>query len=93
MVAQGLIDLDELVLRCRDEHARSYIAEAVACYKAGAFRASIVATWIAVVLDILHKLRELELTGNGAAKEGFRLLPPGIVNLPPNHYGMTLERA
>ncbi|MEI8372323.1 MAG: hypothetical protein WCJ35_05730 [Planctomycetota bacterium] len=68
MVVHGLIDLDELVLRCRDEHARSYIAEAVACYKAGAFRASIVATWIAVVLDILHKLRELELTGNGAAK-------------------------
>ena len=27
-----------------------------------------------------------------AAKEGFRLLPPGIVNLPPYHYGMTLER-
>ncbi len=27
-----------------------------------------------------------------AIKEGFRLLPPGIVNLPPYHYGMTLER-
>jgi len=27
-----------------------------------------------------------------AVKEGFRLLPPGIVNLPPYHYGMTLER-
>ncbi len=27
-----------------------------------------------------------------AVKEGFRLLPPGIVNLPPYHYGMTLGR-
>ena len=27
-----------------------------------------------------------------AATEGFRLLPPGIVDLPPYHYGMTLER-
>ena len=27
-----------------------------------------------------------------AVQEGFRLLPPGIVNLPPYHYGMTLER-
>ena len=27
-----------------------------------------------------------------AIKEGFRLLPPGIVSLPPYHYGMTLER-
>ena len=27
-----------------------------------------------------------------AVKEGFRLLPPGIVSLPPYHYGMTLER-
>ena len=27
-----------------------------------------------------------------AVKEGFRLLPPGIMNLPPYHYGMVLER-
>lgn len=27
-----------------------------------------------------------------AIKAGFRLLAPGIVNLPPYHYGMTLER-
>lgn len=27
-----------------------------------------------------------------AIKEGFRLLPPGILKLPPYHYGMTLER-
>ena len=27
-----------------------------------------------------------------AVKEGFRLMPPGIVSLPPYHYGMVLER-
>lgn len=64
----GLIDLDELILRCRDERAREYIREAVSCYKAGAFRACIVATWIAVVFDFIHKLRELDLTGDKQAR-------------------------
>lgn len=27
-----------------------------------------------------------------AVQEGFRLLPPGIIDLPPYHYGMALER-
>jgi hypothetical protein len=64
----GLIDLDELVLRCRDEQARQYIEEAVACYKAGAYRSCIVSTWVAVVYDYIHKLRELEMTGDKNAR-------------------------
>lgn len=28
-----------------------------------------------------------------AATEGFRLLPPGVISLPPYHYGMVLERS
>ncbi len=63
MVGRGLIDLDELILQCRSRHAREYIAEAVACYKAGAFRSCMVATLIAVVFDILDKLRELQISG------------------------------
>lgn len=63
-MSEHLIDLDELILRCKDEEARKYITEAVACYKAGAFRACIVTTWIAVVYDFVHKLRQLELTGD-----------------------------
>ncbi|WP_460206009.1 hypothetical protein [Scytonema sp. NUACC21] len=43
------------------------IQEAVACYRAGAFRSCIVATWNAVVFDFLHKLRELDILGNGEA--------------------------
>jgi hypothetical protein len=64
----GLGDLDELVLSCRDEEGREYIAEAVACYKAGAYRACIVSTWIAVVYDLLAKIRELALSGDQAAQ-------------------------
>ncbi len=69
MFGEQLVDLDELVLRCRDDQARQYIAEAVACYKVGAFRSSIVATWIAVIFDFIYKLRELELTGDKNATQ------------------------
>lgn len=63
-MSEYLIDLDELVLRCKDQEARKYLSEAVACYKNGAFRACIVTTWIAVVYDFVYKLRELALTGD-----------------------------
>lgn len=61
-------DLDELVVRCRPSGARDAFAEAVACYRAGAFRAAITATWTAVVFDYLSKLRDLDLEGNSNAK-------------------------
>jgi hypothetical protein len=64
-----LFDLDELVLQCRNDRARSYIKEAVSSYRAGAFRASIVATWIAVCFDIMEKFHELALAGDKAAEQ------------------------
>ena len=64
----SLGDLEELVLSCRNEDGRGHIAEAVACYKAGAFRACIVSAWIAVVYDLLAKIRELALSGDQAAQ-------------------------
>jgi hypothetical protein len=39
------VDLDELVALCRDKVAKKFIQEAVACYRAGAYRSCIVATW------------------------------------------------
>lgn len=66
-MASGLLDLEVLVLRCRDARSRDYVREAVACYGAGAYRACVVATWIAVVFDVLGKLRELDLTGDPRA--------------------------
>lgn len=64
---EAFIDLDELIVRCRDKSSRKFIQEAVSCYRAGAFRSCIVATWNAVVFDFLHKLRELELFGDQEA--------------------------
>jgi hypothetical protein len=64
---EAFIDLDELIVRCRDKLSRKFIQEAVSCYRAGAFRSCIVATWNAVVFDFLHKLRELELFGDPEA--------------------------
>ena len=63
----SLADLDELVLACESPVSAEYLDEAVACYRAGAYRAAIVATWVAVAYDYLDKLRELELSGDGQA--------------------------
>ncbi|WP_404834053.1 hypothetical protein [Aeromonas media] len=67
-MASPLEDLDELILRCRDEKARAHITEAVASYRAGAFRSAIVATWIAVCFDVIEKLKELTLAGDKEAE-------------------------
>ncbi|BBC23382.1 hypothetical protein [Pseudanabaena sp. ABRG5-3] len=67
-MASPLADLDELVLKCRDEKSKQYIREAVSCYKAGAFRSAIVSTWIAVTFDIIDKIRELALSGDKEAE-------------------------
>lgn len=64
-----LADLDELILRCRDDSARALIAEAVAGYKSGALRSAIVATWVAVCFDFIEKLRELALAGDSSAEK------------------------
>lgn len=53
MFSAGFSEFDALVLRCFDARARSYIAEAVTCLMEGAFRASIVVTWVVVVHGLL----------------------------------------
>jgi hypothetical protein len=63
----NFIDLDELIVLCRDKSTKKFIQESVACYRAGAYRSCIVSTWNAVVFDFLHKLRQLEQLGNGEA--------------------------
>lgn len=57
-----LADLDELVLCCRDQQTKAFFIEAVNCYRAGAYRSAIVATWITVVFDLIAKLREIAFT-------------------------------
>lgn len=63
-----MTDLDELILKCRTDNAKEYISDAVACYKAGAFKPCIAATWMALVYDIIDKVKELSLTGDKNAK-------------------------
>ncbi|MGK8887293.1 hypothetical protein [Burkholderia gladioli] len=64
-----LIDLDELVAECPDPRSRKYIRESVQCYKAGAYRAAVVACWIAVAFDLVDKIRSLAASGDAMASE------------------------
>lgn len=68
-MSSPLADLDELILKCRDDRAKAYITEAVASYRAGAFRSAIVGAWIAVCFDVIEKLRELALSGDKEAEK------------------------
>lgn len=68
-MSSPLADLDELILRCRNDRAKAVIHEAVASYRAGAFRACVVATWIAVCFDFIDKLHELSLAGDKEAEK------------------------
>lgn len=63
------VDVDLLPYRCRNTDAKQMIFEAVGCFHAGAFRAAIVITWIAVVYDLFGKLRELSLSGDRKARD------------------------
>ncbi|MGI1678675.1 MAG: hypothetical protein K6L75_08095 [Cellvibrionaceae bacterium] len=63
-----LTDLDELVQKVRNAHPKNYLNEAVTSYRAGAYRAALITTWIAVCVDIIEKIRELSSSGDGAAK-------------------------
>lgn len=64
----SLADLDTLVLRCRAERSRDYVSESIQCYKAGAYRSAIVNVWIAVVFDLVDKIRDLALAGDANAQ-------------------------
>ncbi len=66
---ENLADIEALALKCHSEESKSYISEAMQCYKAGAYRAAIVNTWIAVVYDLIDKIRELKLAGSNPAEE------------------------
>ena len=59
---RGLTDLDALLLTVRDQQTKNYIAEAILSYRVGAYRLAIVGTWIAVMYDIISKIRELAST-------------------------------
>lgn len=64
----SISDIEALAVKCRSEQSKIYISEAIKCYKGSAYRAAIVSTWVAVVFDLIDKVRELSLGGDQAAK-------------------------
>lgn len=63
-----LIDIEVLVEKISSAPAKSFVQEAVNCYRAGAYRSCVVATWVALVYDFVEKFRDLALSGDSAAK-------------------------
>lgn len=62
-----LTDMEELIARIDRAVAKDYMAEALRCYQAGAFRACVVLSYIALFDDLRNKLAPL-ITVNKVAK-------------------------
>ena len=62
-----LTDLDALALSVLNPLSRNYIDEAVKAYRAGNYKAAIVAIWVAVTFDIIAKIREIAGQGDAQA--------------------------
>ncbi|MFP2925157.1 hypothetical protein ACLESO_08065 [Pyxidicoccus sp. 3LG] len=78
MATTGLSDLDELALRVRDADSKVLFLEAVQAYRAGAYRSAVTSAWIAVVYDIISKLRELNLGGDKNASAFVKKLEEAV---------------
>jgi hypothetical protein len=59
-----LTDLDAQLMRIRDYRTRTYFSDALKCFRAGAFRSAVAATWVTVAYDLIAKYRELSSLGN-----------------------------
>lgn len=64
-----LSDLDELLQSVRNRYAKEYLKEAIIAYRAGAYRASVISTWISICVDIIQKIKELSIEEDAAAKQ------------------------
>ena len=61
-------DLEELRSHIYAHDSKPYFDEGVRAYQAGAYRAAIVETWVAVSLDLISKIRHLAERGDKTAK-------------------------
>lgn len=64
-----IIDLESQLTRIRDYRTRAYFADAVRCFRAGAFRSALAATWVTVAYDLIVKYRELSTLGDAEARQ------------------------
>ncbi|CAK1720218.1 conserved hypothetical protein [Vibrio crassostreae] len=62
-----LTDLDGLLLQVRSKHSQEYLREAIISYRAGAYRAAVTSTWIAICVDVIEKTKELAISGDAEA--------------------------
>lgn len=62
-----MLGFEEMIVRCVDAEAKVHIREAVRCYEAGAYRASIVSAHVSVCFDLIAKLRSLAAGGDAVA--------------------------
>ena len=69
-----IADMDEFVLKCTDNNSKLFIDEAVKSYKAGAYRACINNTWLALVMNITFKIEQLALMNDAEAVKQKELL-------------------
>lgn len=61
-------DLDNLAHSIRDTKTKAQVEEVIIALRAGAARSALVTLWIAVIFDVLQKLRELSNAGDVQAK-------------------------
>lgn len=64
-----LRDLETLRLSVNNPDSCEWFGEAIRCYEAGSYRASVVSLWITLVLDLTAKLRSLAEAGDPEAEQ------------------------
>lgn len=64
-----LSNLDEILLKIRNRISKEYLREALTSYRAGAYRASVISTWIAIYVDLIEKVKELSVSNDAVAKK------------------------
>ena len=84
----AILDLDAEVIRIRDLRSRVYFGDALKSYRAGAFRAAISSTWVAVAYDLIRKYRELDGLGDA---EAHAFLEKWDASAAANNVGRLLE--
>lgn len=61
-------DLETLLPEVKNSNSKALLSEAIAAYKAGAYRSSVMTTWVAIVVDLLEKCKEVQEENKKAKK-------------------------
>ncbi|WP_146018003.1 MULTISPECIES: hypothetical protein [Pseudomonas] len=76
----GFVDLDILISRIRNTSTKKYFLDSVKAYKAGALRAALTSTWVALVYDLIAKYRELSAHNEATATSFIQLWDNATAN-------------